>query len=264
MRKPVIWLILLFVLSLALGLLINTPARQILRFASLPDTLVMQGLQGTLRAGRIQQLGYQGLLFSDLGYRLQPGCLFRLAMCYRVVTAAGELDLELQTSLLSGSFSVLESRLRLGEEAFSAVPGLLIQPRGDLVIDIERLTIEQQKLQDLTGRISWNRAGLQGEEQELGNYSALISQVSEGFSIKLDQATGLLLVAGEMQLAWNGTYQVDLTLESKAGLSDSINNALGLLASKSGLNQYRIDRKGRIDRNLLQWLKRLQPAGTES
>ena len=263
MRKKLIWLILLFVLSLALGLLINTPARQILRFVSLPDTLVMQGLQGTLRAGRIQQLGYQGLLFSDLGYRLQPGCLFKLALCYRIETAADDLDLQLQTSLLRGSVSVLDSRVRFGEEVFSAVPGLLIRPRGDFIIDIEQLSIRQQKLHDLIGRISWNRAGLEGEEQELGNYSALISQVSEGFNLKLDQSTGLLVARGDMQLEWSGNYRVNMTLEGKAGLNDSVNNALGLLASKTGLNQYRIDRKGRIDRNLLQRMKSLQPSSAD-
>ena len=36
-----------------------------------------------------------------------------------------------------------------------------------------------------------------------------------------------------------------------------------LLASKTGLNQYRIDRKGRIDRNLLQRMKSLQPSSAD-
>lgn len=155
--------------------------------------------------------------------------------------------------------SANDSRLVLGDDIFSALPAMLVQPTGDFVIDIEQLSLAQARLQALSGRISWNQAGVRGEEQSLGNYSGEIRQDDDGLQLELDQSTGLLTAAGDIKLAWNGQYQVNMTLNGNAGLQDSINSALELVAQKTGLNRYRIDRKGRVNRKLLTTLQRIQP-----
>ncbi len=259
MRKAGLGLILLFVLTLAVSLLFNTPVRQLFRVVSMPQGVAMQGLEGSISRGRIAQLGYQGLVVEDLDYHLRPWCLIKLAVCYALESADNTIDLQLQINPLSASVSASDSRLVISDDWFSALPGMLVQPSGDFVIDIESVSLQQARLQELNGRVSWNQAGVKGEEQVLGNYSGAINQVDDGLELKLDQSTGLLTAAGEIKLTWNGSYDVDMTLNGKAGLEDSINSALELVAQKTGLNRYRIDRNGRVNRQVLASLQRLKP-----
>ncbi len=243
-------LLLVFVLSLLLFLLVNMPVRQLFRAVELPPDILVEGLEGTLLAGRIQRLGYRGVTLERLSYRLQPLCLLRLSLCYRLTDGDDDLLLNIAVSPWSG-LELGDSRARLPlSQIHPLVPGLLVKPTGELDLEISHATFDGRRLSALEGTAYWRRAGIEGEDLVLGDFRADAERNEQGLQIRLADMPGALLgVEGELTLG-ERDYRVDLQLEARAGLGESLRSSLELLAQKNGLNRYRIRRQGGLPRTL--------------
>ena len=247
-------LILLLLLSTTLFLLINMPLRQLLRVIEPPPGLSFSGLQGTLRSGRVEQLGYRGFELGDLGYSLRPLCLLKLTICYHIEDANGDLQLNLGYSPWTG-LSLEESRLLVPVERLRPWMGaLLVQPKGGLEIRLQSLRLNNnRRLEALQARLYWRKAGIEGESVELGDFRAEIELDGKDILMLLGDEPGALLgLQGEVRLRAED-YRLDIQLEARTGLAESLRNALELLARKDGLNHYRIQRQGRMPRPI-PWL----------
>ena len=144
-RVVIVWAALL--LALLVGLAANMPVSQLWRFIQTPKDLVINGLQGTVFSGRVQQIGHPQLLFTDVSYRLQPFCLVKLAVCYHAQSESDELDLKLEYGLLSRSSRIRDSQFDLDAGVLDAVPGLLVKPSGRFQLNVEELVMtSDQKL----------------------------------------------------------------------------------------------------------------------
>jgi len=240
-------LLLVFLLSLPLFLLLNMPVQQLYRVVTPPPGATIAGLEGTLLSGRIGRLGYRGVEFRDLGYRLEPSCLLRLAVCYRVDDEDGDLSVGFGFSPIGG-LEIEDSRISLALERLKPLmQSMLVQPLGILEVDLQSLRLNPDRYLDaLQGQIFWREAGLEGEAQRLGDFQADLERGKEGIRVRFSDLPGALVgVDGELLLGALD-YRLDLKLQARDGLGESARNALGLLGRKTGLNRYRVQRQGRL------------------
>ena len=247
-------LILVLLLSTVVFSLLNMPLRQVLRVVELPPGLVVSGLQGTLRSGQVEQLGYRGVAFEELRYALRPTCLLWFKLCYRLEDGNGDLRLNPGYSPWAG-FTLEDTRLRLPVERLRPWLGkLLVQPKGELDLQLQMLELgNNRRLETLQAVLFWRKAGIEGESVVLGDFRADIEQEGPEIRLQLGDEPGALLgVEGEIRLGAED-FRVDVKLEARPGLGESARNALELMARRDGLNRYRIQRQGRLPQPI-PWL----------
>lgn len=259
-RRQSSWILSLFIITLLISLIINVPVKQLFRFVTIPPDIGIQGVHGTIVKGKLDTIAYQNFRLEDISYVLQPFCLLKLSVCYALSSTQAALKLNIETSLINQNVSVRESQIQLQPELINTIPGLLVKPKGEFLLNIEEMTFVDLKLADLQSKIDWMDAGIQGEEQVLGNYSALISRETDRISIKLGDKDSLLSVIGDIQVKLDGQFQLDIKFVSRPGLDKSVISVLDMTAKKTGLNRFTIKRSGRVPPNMMQVLQQIQPA----
>ena len=243
-------LLLVFLLSLLLFLMVNMPVVQLFRFSAPPPDVGIEGLEGSLLAGRVRRLTLRGLAFEDVEYRLRPLCLLRLALCYRLESDAGDLLLQLSASPWSG-IGIEDSRVTLPLPQLTALaPTLLVRPTGELELVVDQAGLDQGRLTGLKATAYWREAGIEGEKLKLGDFRADAERSDQGLDVRFSDLPGSLVgVDGSLRLG-ERDYRLDLKLEARPGLADSVRSALELLARKNGLNRYRVQQQGQLPRPL--------------
>jgi hypothetical protein len=253
-RKQKIWVSVVFLLVLLVSVVTNMPARQLYRVVQIPPSLKVYGLSGTVAHARVEQLSVQKFSLSDVRLDWQPLCLLKAAVCYHIYSDDKELQGILQLALMSGEMTLEQGRIVLDSQLLQQFTTLLVKPKGRFDIELETLSMKDRKLLNLNAKINWLNAGIEGEEQLLGNYQALAVMTDEGFNIDLSDKDSLLKLQGEILLQWSGEYSADVKLEARPGLKPSIKSALELFAQRSGLDRYSIRKKARLNASQREWL----------
>jgi hypothetical protein len=256
-RKQIFFISALFLLAFLTGAVMNTPVVQLFHLITLPKQVAFQGLQGSVTNGKVDRVEVQGYLISSLEFHIQPACLLKLAICYQLSSDEDGMLFNLERSLLSQNTFITDSYVDLSNSVFDDIPNLLVKPAGDFRIEISQLQLNSnQKITDLNALLKWNNAGIQGESQVIGNYRAELSSTKEGISVVLSDQNSLLGLKGNVNLSWQGNYDSDLEFEHKAGLNPSLLSVLDMSARKSGLNRYKLKKKGVLPPNITNQLRR--------
>lgn len=259
-RKQITIASILFLLVFLIGVVINIPVNQLFHLVHLPKQVAIQGLQGSISKGKVDVVEIQGYPVFDLKYHLQSSCLLKLAICYQLSSDKDGILLNLDRSLLTQSTSVSDSYIDLPGTVFDNIPNMLVKPAGDIRIEITQLELNSnQTLADLKALVKWNNAGIQGEKQVIGNYAADISNTKEGLSALLSDKNSLLGLKGDVKLSWKGSYVADLVFEHKPGLNPSLLSVLDMSAKKSGLNKFKMSKKGLVSPNIIKQLGKFSP-----
>ncbi len=255
--KQISLAIVLFLLTFLFGLVVNMPAIQLFQVIKMPEQVKIQGLQGTITSGQIDRMLIQGYSLSRVEYRIQSSCFFKLALCYQLLSEDDGLDINLQYSLLLQGIRITDSLIDLPASFFKMIPNLPVRPAGLFKINIENLQLDTAfKLEDIKAQVEWVNAGVQGEDQVIGNYMATIKPSRDGIDVALSDRDSLLGLKGSVSLNWQGEYDSDLEFQKRNGLNPSIVSILDISAKKSGLNQYRLKNKGRLPVNISStWMK---------
>jgi len=258
--KQTLGIVLVFVLTLITGLVINLPVRHLLRLVEIQPPLQVQGLTGTITEGQIARLSYQKFAIAEVSYRFQPLCLFRAVVCYRFTADDRELRLNLEFNPLTRNVSARQSSIMLESKILDDFPQLLVKPKGDFAVAVEQLSISEAGMSELEASIDWLGAGVQGEDQLLGNYRALIAMQGDGLNINLNDMDSLLGLKGDIQLAWTGEYNINLKFESKPALNQSVISVLSMATARQGLNRFNLKKNGKLDASGQRLLRQLHPA----
>jgi len=259
-RKQVTGIVIIFLLTLVVSLLINLPVRQLLRFVEIPPPLQIQGLSGTITSGKIERLSYQKFTIAEVIYDFQPACLFKAVVCYQFTADERELRLNLEVNPITRKVSASQSSITLESEILNDFPQLLVKPKGDFAVLVDQLTISENGMSELDASLDWLGAGVQGEEQLLGNYRAVIAMQNDGFNINLSDMDSLLGLKGDIKLEWTGGYNINLKFEAKPTLNQSVISVLSMATARQGLNRFNLNRNGKLDASGQQLLNRLKPA----
>jgi hypothetical protein len=252
--------LLVFLLVLILGLVVNMPITQVFRVANVQPTFGFEGLVGNVLYGKMEQIDINGFQLENIDYNLQPLCLLKLSLCYRVNTNPG-VELNVERNLFSPDIVVRDSQISLAESFFDRIPNLLIKPKGYITAEIQSIILSGNMLQDVNADIVWHEAGIQGEEQVLGDIKAKLTRVEQGINLEFTDSVGLLRPQGEIEVNQTGRYQVDLTILTDPGLKDGISNALELVARKTNLNEFSLKRQGQLTgqaKRLVTMLQRIK------
>ncbi len=240
--KRAIGVVILFLGALFISLLINTPINQLFRFIELPQDIQLQGVTGTISSGHIENLHYQGFSVSGIDFKIRSSCIINATICYQFESNDYELYINIEKRVLSSEYLLTRSTFQLDSDLFSRFSQWLIRPKGRININVEKLSFLESKLSGLNAEVDWVDAGIEGEEQVLGDYHALITTDTDKIRVQLSDSEGLLSVQGGVDINRNGQYLVDIQLNSQPSLNPSVKSALDIMAKKTGLNQYAIKR----------------------
>ena len=253
-KKQSFWVIAIFLMALLSSLIISLPARHILQFVEIPAEIKIQGLQGSITDGRVQVFSYNNFYLKNIDFNIQPLCFLKAGLCYQLRSTDKELLVNVEINLLSQNISLSQREILLASDNFKDIPQLLAQPTGELAIFVETLIYGESKIKDLVGKVNWLGAGIQGEDQLFGNYNAQIVKQTDGLNFTLSDQDSLLSVMGDIDVNWNGQYDVDLKLESRPTLNKSVISVLEMTTKKSGLNRFSLKRSGKVSPAVLKYL----------
>lgn len=240
-----VWLV--FLLSLLAGVVWHMPVTQLFRWVTPPPEIRLNGVEGNLFRGRITRVAFDQYAVDDLVYRFQPGCLLRLAVCYRLTSAPSEADVNLVFHPFSRSLQVVDSRVVLDASIVAQAPGLLVKPSGRFRVELATLEVNAQgRIEQLAGDVVWLDAGVVGEDQILGDYRATVTTAEQALRIELTDAAALLGVDGAANLEFTGAYRLDLELTTQPELDPGLVSMLDTLTRKTGLNRYQVRQQGRL------------------
>ncbi len=234
-----------FLLCLLLGLALNMPVTHLLAQVTLPESIRPGHVDGTIFHGRIQRLSIDRVQINAINYQFQPGCLLSLRICYWLDFDQGRGDVG--ASLLSQNLTFDNFQIEYPLENLSVYADqLLVQPSGNLQVDIRSLTLKQNKLLGIDAIVVWRDAGIVGESINLGDYELTLNSQKHAYQFALRDMKAVLTVDGKGDLKSNGQYTTNISIQSQPGLNNQIKTALEFVAKKQGLNKYNIRRTGKL------------------
>ncbi len=256
-RRQRVWTILAFILVLLGGLLVNMPVVHLMRWVQLPPGLQIYGLAGTPGRISLDAIRYQDVELRDLSFEFQAACLLRLQVCYHAVSTPSGLSATVKGRLLDQSLQLSDARLQLPTEMLRQFPQLLVQPAGQFNLNVRSLVFTDPQITELDAMLNWANAGIQGEQQVLGNYTARFALTAEGLAIELDDQDSLLSMQGDALIARDGQYRLQVRLTGKPGLNRSVYSVLDMAGQKTAANNYLIKQSGRLQPQVASQLARL-------
>ncbi|MFV2032414.1 MAG: hypothetical protein ACC663_07955, partial [Gammaproteobacteria bacterium] len=154
---------LFFLFALLLALLINMPAARLFGIVGTPDNIRVFQPQGKLLSGRVAGLEVNRFLLRDIEYEADLSCLPGFSVCYRITNPYGSLLARYQP--LSGNIELTRVKIEFPLQDLDRIPvRVLLQPTGKLLLNLDRVSIDRDKLVDLNGFLVWKDAGLAGED----------------------------------------------------------------------------------------------------
>jgi hypothetical protein len=256
-RRQRVWTILVFILVLLGGLLVNMPVVHLMRWVQLPAGVQIQGLAGTPATFSLDRVRYQNFELQDLVLEFQAACLLRLQVCYQAVSSTSGLSATLRGHVLDQTLQLSDARLQLPKEILRQFPQLLVQPSGEFNLNVRSLVFADPQIIELDAMLNWADAGIQGEQQVLGNYTARFALTAEGLAIELDDQDSLLSMKGNALISRDGLYRFQIRLTGKPGLNRSVYSVLDMAGQKTAANNYLVNQSGRLQPQFASQLGRL-------
>jgi general secretion pathway protein N len=249
---------LFFLLCLVLALLINLPVKYVLPYVTLPQTVRLTGIDGNLFSGSIVEVNLNDFPIRGIRYSYMPSCIPMLKLCYHIDYDEGQL--QLAYDVLNGDTEVSRSRVEYPVATLLAhLPApALAKPTGRLQLEIDDMSMQENKLLSVNGKLIWRDLGLDqdGSNVNIGDYQVDISGDVKAYNFTITDLDAALDVSGDGSISAAGTYEVDVRIAPEAGLDPQIKSILNLVAARSSDNKYRIEQKGRIPANITQQLFR--------
>jgi hypothetical protein len=249
---------LFFLLCLVLALLINLPVRHVLPYVKLPQTVRLTGVDGNLFSGSIAEVRINGFPIKGIRYSYMPSCIPMLKLCYHIDYDQGQV--QLAYDVLNGDTEVSRSRVEYPVTALLAqlpTPAL-VKPTGRLQLEIDDMSMQQNKLLSVNGKLTWRDLGLDddGNDVNIGDYQVDFSGDAKAYNFTLNDLDAALDVSGDGSISAAGIYEVDVRIAPQSGLDRQIKSILNLVAARSNDNKYRIEQKGRLPANITRQLFR--------
>ncbi len=248
---------LFFLLCLVVALLFNLPISQVLPHVELPRSLQVSGVDGNVLEGTAVEVRINDFPIRRIEYRYLPSCIPMLKICYRIDYDRGRV--QLAYDLLNGDTEVRKTRIQYPvAELLKYVPNALVRPVGRLQLEIDDLTMLQDKLVTAEGRLIWRDMGINddGIKIDIGDYQVDFSGNPQQYDFTVRDLDAALDVSGSGNIKAAGLYAVDVKIGSEGGIDPQVKSVLNLVAARISVNKYRIEQKGRLPANITRQLFR--------
>ncbi len=246
---------LFFLLCLVIALLFNLPISQVLPHVELPPSVQVSGVDGNVLGGAAVELRINDFPIRRIKYRYMPSCIPLLKICYRIDYDRGKV--QLAYDLLNGDTEVSKTRIQYPvAELMKHVPNPLVRPVGRLQLNIDELTMLQDKLVTANGSLVWRDLGINddGIKIDIGDYQVDFTGNPKQYDFTVHDLDAALDVSGSGNINATGVYVVDVKIGSQDGIDPQVKSVLNLVAKRSSVNKYRIEQKGRLPANLTRQL----------
>ena len=249
---------LFFLLCLVVALLINLPVQQVLPYVKLPSSVQLAGIDGSLFKGRAAEVRINDFPIEGIQYRYMPSCIALLKVCYHIDYDQGKV--QVAYDLLNGDTEVTQSRAEYPiARLLALMPNTaLVKPTGRLQLTIDDMSMQQDKLVAVKGKLVWNNLGLDddGIKLDLGDYQVDFTGNPEGYEFTFSDLNAALNVSGDGNVSAAGDYEVDVKIAAETGIDPQVKSILNIVASRSSVNKYRIVQQGRLPPNVTRQLFR--------
>ena len=257
-------LILVFVLSVLVGLIINAPSERLLPWVidkAVPKSLGIEliGIRGGLLDGGAARVRYQNTEVRELRWRVKPAALLTLKLAADIDISLNSRDLDQDNAWLSASIMkpLLSSRIHVRDlhaaAASEQLQGLLklayLPVTAQLEARIDSLTLHHMKPESITGEVVLSRSyWTLGKREPLGQFQALISTTDEGIiEAKIaDAEDGRVDIDALAALQADGRYQLEARLKPKATTPTAVVNHMKGLGRTDRQGWYNIQQSGQI------------------
>jgi len=242
---------LFFLLCLVVALFLNWPIQQVLAYLSLPPTVRVAGVDGTIVQGMAREIRVGQFPLRDVEYRFRPSCLALLRICYRIDYRQGRV--QVAHSLVGGGTVVSSARVEYPvNELARYVPNLPVNPIGRLELRVDDLAIDAGRPSAVAGKLVWRELGIDnnGKPLNLGDYELDFTGGPQGYRFKLKDIAGSLDIDGEGEVGADGQYRMDIRIVAGDSLDPQVRSALGTLTRTVSQNHYRVDQRGQLPAQL--------------
>jgi hypothetical protein len=238
---------LFFLLCLFVALLFNLPIQQVLPHVTLPQTVRLAGIDGTIVDGKAREIRINDFPIQNVRYSYQPSCIPLLKVCYRIDYDQGRL--QAAYDLLNGDTEINDLRIVYPvSEVVAYVPNLLVNPTGRVELLVDEVSMVAGRPAALAGKLVWRDLGIDndGVRINIGDYELDFVGDSSGYDFELKDRNATLDVDGEGRVSADGQYSSDIRILTDGNLDSNVRYVLNLAAKKTGPNSYRIEQSGRL------------------
>lgn len=235
-------LVLLIVLTVAIGLILSFPARVAYRWLS-PPFVQVNGIHGTVWNGGAREFATNGVYLRDLTWRMRPLQLFTGKARYVISGSPVSGFFESEVAVSPGGTLTLSNLaasvpLQMFEEA-SNIAGL----RGNASLQFERLELVAGRAAAMDGTIDVADLSvpfLSGSS--LGGYRVEFFTQSSGIAASVEDTDGVVDLAGSLQLNPDKTYAFVGQVVAKSSTPDNLRNQLRYLPTNDrGQHELRLE-----------------------
>ena len=242
---------LFFLLCLVVALLFSLPIQQVLPHVKLPNTVRTVGINGTVLKGTAQEININNFPLREIRYRYLPSCIPLLKVCYKINYDRGEV--RVAYDVLNGDTEVTRARIEYqAVELINQIPNLPVKPAGRLELTIDDSSLLEGVPTAINGKLIWRDLGVDddGIKISIGDYQVDFTGDSQKYDFKISDLDADLDVTGKGEIRASGQYDVDVRIVSADKIDPNVKNVLNLVAAQNDYNQYRIQQKGNLPRNI--------------
>lgn len=238
------WLTAYGVILYLFFLVISLPANIVWSLApqQIKRSVIVSNLQASAWSGSADSIIVNGFELGKANWNFNPLLLFigKLGGHITVRNAMGEAqsgfsiqsDQLVELSNLTGEFNaaLLDSAFRPFTFA------------GVIKSELDMLELQRKARLIATGTIQWNNASITGvQEVALGNVLLKATPETKGTRFQVSNEGGLITISGDIRVAGNGHYTLNLLLSNRDKRRTDIDTILSVLG--------RLDAKGRVRLN---------------
>lgn len=243
------WLTAYGVILYLLFLVISLPANVVWSLApqQLKRSVIVSNLQGSAWSSRADSIIVNGIELGKTNWTLNPLLLFigNLGGHITIRNAMGEA----QSSFVIQSDQLVELSNLKGE-----INATMLDPAfrpftfaGIIKSDLSTLELQRKARLIATGTLNWNNASITGvQEVALGNVLLNASPEAKGTRLQVSNEGGLIAISGDIRVAGNGRYTVNLLLSNRDKQRTDINTILSVLGRADAQGRVRFNQQGML------------------
>ena len=243
------WLVLYGISIYLLFLVINLPAGVVWSF--LPEDIKrsvnLSNLHGSAWSAGADNIVVDGFKLGKAEWTLNPFLLFigELGGHIKVRNALGKAE----SGFSINSDQVIELS-DLDSEFSAAIFDPAIRPfmlEGIITSQMDSLQIQSKVLLEATGTLQWRNASISGvQDVSLGNLTFQASPEAKGTRLQVTNEGGLIALSGDIRLAGNGRYNLNLLLSSRDKQNTDLKSMLAVLGRADAQGRVRFTQAGKL------------------
>lgn len=242
-------------LAYAVAMLFTLPAGMAYSWATpylkeVAPQVQVGALGGTVWDGRAGDLVIDGRRVGAVQWTLSPWPLLwgEFDLTWHLTEGTGYLDGAAQADAAGNiRFDGLEGRFPATELMRFAPPGTPVAVSGELALNVPTLAVAEQHPQTGRGTVVWSQARVVApQDVALGDLKLAFTVEAGQLQGQISDAGGPLEAQGQLSLAPDGGYRVDMTLRPRASADEPLRQALKLMGQPNAEGRIPLRFSGRL------------------